>query len=636
MQEKQHNSVTAIGSMDTPEAPVSVPSGPGVIRAYLPQLPNRPGVYRMLSAIGDVLYVGKARSLKKRVASYTKLAGHTVRIGRMIQATARMEFITTETETEALLLEANLIKRLKPYYNVLLRDDKSFPYILITGAHPFAQLDKHRGARTRKGEYFGPFANAGAVTRTLNTMQRAFLLRSCTDAVFANRTRPCLLHQIKRCSAPCTGLIDSAAYEQLVAQARDFLAGGGGEVRQALMASMEDASRTLDFERAASFRDRIAAMSAVQAHQGINPKTIMEADVFAAHQDGGQTCIQVFFFRFGQNWGNRAYFPRADKSLSVAEILGPFIAQFYDNKPPPRLLMLSHAPEGMTLISEALALRAGHRIELLVPKRAEKFELVQHALSNAREALDRRLAESASQIKLLEGVAAAFRLNAPPKRIEVYDNSHIQGTNAGGAFIVAGPGGFEKAQYRKFNMRSDELAPGDDYAMLREVLTRRFQRLLALGERTETNNWPDLLLIDGGAGQLSSACAVLCDLGVRDVPVIAISKGPDRNAGREQFHLPGRSPVLLEPRDPVLYFLQRLRDEAHRFAIGAHRDARARSAMASPLDDVPGIGPKRKRALLNHFGSGRAVTRAGLSDLEAAPGISSAMARQIYNFFHEG
>ncbi len=611
-------------------------TGPEVIYAYLRQLPHSPGVYRMLGTRGDVLYVGKARSLRNRVSSYTKLTGQTVRIGRMIQATASMEFITTETETEALLLEANLIKRLKPYYNVLLRDDKSFPYILITGGHDFPQLDKHRGARSRAGEYFGPFANAGAVSRTLNTMQKAFLLRSCTDAVFANRTRPCLLHQIKRCSAPCVGFIDGPAYTGLVAQARDFLAGGGAEVRAGLTAAMEQASEALDFERAATFRDRIRAMSAVQAHQGINPQTLLEADVFAAHQEGGQTCIQVFFFRAGQNWGNRAYFPRADKSLSAAEILGPFIVQFYDNKPSPNLILLSHAVEGMPLICDALTLRSERRVEIAVPKRGEKFEMVQHALKNAHEALDRRLAESASQTKLLQDVATTFGLDAPPQRIEVYDNSHIQGSNAVGGMIVAGPLGFEKGQYRKFNMRNEELTPGDDYAMLREVLTRRFQRLLREGPREENGAWPGLVLIDGGAGQLSIAVEVLRELDITTVPLVAISKGPDRNAGREQFHVPGQPVRSLEPRDPVLYFLQRLRDEAHRFAIGAHRNARARAATASPLDEMTGIGPRRKRALLNHFGSARAVSQAGLSDLEAVPGISTAMAKQIYAHFHDG
>ncbi|MEQ1890675.1 MAG: excinuclease ABC subunit UvrC [Alphaproteobacteria bacterium] len=611
-------------------------TGPGVILAYLRQLPNKPGVYRMLGAKGDMLYVGKARSLKKRVASYTKLTGHTVRIGRMIQATAAMEFITTETETEALLLEANLIKRLKPYYNVLLRDDKSFPYILITGGHDFPQLDKHRGARNRGGEYFGPFANAGAVNRTLNTMQKAFLLRSCTDAVFENRTRPCLMHQIKRCSAPCVGYIDAPAYAGLVEQARDFLAGGGAEVRAGLTKSMEDASEELAFERAAAFRDRIRAMSAVQAHQGINPQGLLEADVFAAYQDGGQTCIQVFFFRAGQNWGNRAYFPRADKSLDASEILGPFIVQFYDNKPSPRLVLLSHEVEGMPLIGDALSLRSDYRVEVAVPRRGEKFEMVQHALKNAHEALDRRLAESASQARLLDGVAAVFGLEAPPQRIEVYDNSHIQGSNAVGGMIVAGPLGFEKGQYRKFNIRNAELTPGDDYGMLREVLERRFQRLLREGPRGDNGHWPDLLLIDGGAGQLSTAMEVLAKLEITTVPLVAISKGPDRNAGREQFHRPGQPVCSLEPRDPVLYFLQRLRDEAHRFAIGAHRDKRSRAVTASPLDDLPGIGPKRKRALLNHFGSGRAVTRAGLSDLEAVPGISGAIAGLIYAHFHDG
>ena len=619
-----------------PEASQAAKTGVIVIRGYLRQLPHKPGVYRMLGVKGDVLYVGKARSLKKRVASYAKLTGQTVRIGRMIQATASMEFITTETETEALLLEANLIKRLKPYYNVLLRDDKSFPYILITGGQDFPQLDKHRGARNRAGEYFGPFANAGAVSRTLNTMQKAFLLRSCTNSVFENRTRPCLMHQIKRCSAPCVGYIDAPAYAGLVAQARDFLAGGGAEVRAGLTAAMEQASEAMDFERAAGFRDRIRAMSAVQAHQGINPQGLLEADVFAAHQDGGQTCIQVFFFRAGQNWGNRAYFPRADKSLSAEEILGPFIVQFYDNKPVPKFVLLSHEAEGAELIAEALSLRSGHKIELAVPRRGEKYEMVQHALKNASEALQRRLAESASQNNLLEGVAAAFGLAAPPRRIEVYDNSHIQGANAVGAMIVAGALGFEKGQYRKFNIRSQELTPGDDFGMLREVLERRFARLLKEGPREENGHWPDLLLIDGGAGQLSTAVEVLRQLEITTVPLVAISKGPDRNAGREQFHMPGQPVRSLEPRDPVLYFLQRLRDEAHRFAIGAHRDSRSRSATSSPLDELSGIGPRRKRALLNHFGSARAVSRAGLSDLEAVAGISTAMAKQIYAHFHDG
>ena len=611
------------------------PGGAAVIRAYLAQLPHSPGVYRMLNARGEVLYVGKARSLRKRVASYAKLTGHTIRIATMIHATASMEFITTATETEALLLEANLIKRFKPYYNVLLRDDKSFPYILITGGHAFPKLDKHRGARSGEGEYFGPFASAGAVNHTLNTMQKAFLLRSCTDAFFANRTRPCLLYQIKRCSAPCVGLIDAPAYAALVAQARDFLAGGGAELRHHLTTAMEEASAAMDFERAAGFRDRIRAMTAVQAHQEINPQGLNEADVFAAWQEGGQTCIQVFFFRAGQNWGNRAYYPRADKSLSEAEILGPFLVQFYDNKPPPRLILLSHEVESMELIGEALSGRSPHRVEVAAPQRGEKRALVRHAQSNARAALQRRLMESATHEKLLAALAESFGLKAPPQRIEVYDNSHIQGAHAIGAMIVCGPQGFEKAQYRKFNIRSAALSPGDDYGMLREVLTRRFR---PVQEGAQDTPWkrPDLLLIDGGAGQLSAAQETLESLGVTDAALVAISKGPQRNAGREQFHLPGQPVRSLDPRDPVLYFLQRLRDEAHRFAIGAHRDRRSRAAVASPLDELPGIGPKRKRALLNHFGSARAVSRAGLPDLEAVTGISRAVARKIYAHFHDG
>ena len=616
--------------------PPATETGPKVIARVLKTLPNGPGVYRMIGADGDVLYVGKARSLKKRVQSYARLGGHTNRIARMIAATADLEVITTATETEALLLEANLIKRLKPRFNVILRDDKSFPYILIARDHDAPQILKHRGARTRKGEYFGPFASAGAVNRTINTLQRAFLLRSCSDSYYEARTRPCLLYQIKRCSGPCTGEISLDDYSRLVTDAENFLTGKSEKVKHHLHALMETASERLEFERAASYRDRLAALAQIQAHQGINPGSFSEADVFAAHAQGGQTCIQVFFFRTGQNWGNRAYFPRADKSLSPEEVLDAFIAQFYDDKPIPRLVLLSHDVRGRKLLEEALTTKADHKVTVSVPRRGEKREIMEQSLANAREALERRLAESASQRKLLEGVAEAFDLEEVPERIEVYDNSHIQGASPVGAMVVSGPEGFEKNSYRKFNIKSADLAPGDDYGMMREVLTRRFSRLLKETASDNTNAvWPDLVLIDGGAGQLSATHEVLDELGIDTLRVVGIAKGPDRDAGRERFFIRGRDPFMLPSRDPVLYFVQRLRDEAHRFAIGAHRTRRKKSIGASPLDEVPGIGPARKRALLKHFGSAKAVSRAGLADLQAVDGISAHIAQTIYDFFHE-
>ncbi len=627
-------------------------SGAALIASYLPRLPNAPGVYRMFDAAGDVLYVGKAANLKKRVAAYTKILGHTGRIARMIAGTASMEFVQTASEVEALLLEANLIKRLKPRYNVTLRDDKSFPFILVTGDHKAPQIIKHRGAKSRKGDYFGPFASAGAVNRTLNTLQRAFLLRSCSDSVFESRTRPCLLFQIKRCSAPCVAKIDEESYARLVGQARDFLQGKSDQVRAELSKEMEQAAEALDFEKAARLRDRIRALAHIQLNQGINPDTIEEADLFAAHQEGGQTCIQVFFFRSGQNWGNRPYFPRHDKGLDIPEVLDSFLAQFYDDRDPPKLLLISHDVPGRALLEEALSVKAERRVEVLQPQRGEKREVMAQAVMNARESLARRVAESASQARLLEGVAEVFHLDHPPERIEVYDNSHIQGTNAIGAFVVAGPEGFVKNQYRKFNIKNTELAPGDDYGMMREVLTRRFKRLLkeqapkadapVFDEKSgddegdgERRGFPDLVLIDGGLGQLSVVRQVLAELQVTGVPLVGIAKGPDRDAGRERFFMEGRPPFSLEPKSPVLFYLQRLRDEAHRFAIGTHRAKRAQSITASPLDEIDGIGPGRKRALLNHFGSGRAVTRAGLADLEAVSGISKAMARKIYDHFHD-
>jgi excinuclease ABC subunit C len=617
------------------------PAGAEVIRDFVTRLPQRPGVYRMYDGKGDVIYVGKARNLKNRVSNYTRLGGHTNRIAAMIQLTVHMEFVTTETEAEALLLEANLIKKLKPRYNVILRDDKSFPYILIAKDHRIAQLAKHRGARSRKGSYYGPFASAGAVNRAINTLQKAFLLRSCNDSVYENRTRPCLLYQIKRCAAPCVGYIDAAAYDVLVGEAEAFLGGKSQAVKAELATAMEAAAEKLDFEQAARIRDRIQAMSFVTASQGINPQTVGEADVFGLAQEGGQTCIQVFFFRSGQNWGNRAYFPRADKSLAVGDILAAFLAQFYDDKPVPGLILLPEDFEERLLLEEALSTRAGHRVEVAVPQRGEKKSLVEHAVTNAREALGRKMAESSSQAKLLEGVALVFGLAEPPRRIEVYDNSHIQGSNAVGAMVVAGPDGFMKSQYRKFNIRAEDIT-SDDFAMMREVLSRRFQRLLKeQGPRGEASPeadaaWPDLLLIDGGQGQLSAARAVLDDLGLSDLPVAGVAKGPDRDAGREHFYMMGRASFMLEGRDPVLYYIQRLRDEAHRFAIGSHRARRSRAIGVNPLDEIAGIGPTRKKALLQAFGSAKSVSRASVADLAAVAGVSTALAQAIYDHFHEG
>jgi len=605
------------------------------ILAYLKTLPDAPGVYRMLDAKGSVLYVGKAKSLRKRVASYTKTGGLTERIARVVADTAEMLFVTTASETEALLLESNLIKRLKPRYNVSYRDDKSFPNILLREDHPFPQLLKHRGAKSTKGVYFGPFASAGAVNRTLNALQRAFLLRSCSDSVFEARTRPCLLHQIKRCSAPCVGRIDAENYAKLVGEAEAFLSGRSRTVQAELVSDMNAASDALDFERAARLRDRLRAMSHVQSHQGINPTTFSEGDVFAAALEGGALCIQVFFFRAGQNWGNRPYFPRATGDLSTAEVLESFIGQFYDERTAPALVMTSEALPGKDLLAEALALRAGHRVEFLVPQRGEKREIMDMALQNAREQLARRMAENSAQRELLEGVAETFGLEVPPRRIEVYDNSHIQGTNAVGAMVVAGADGFEKGEYRKFNIKSADLAPGDDYGMMREVLTRRFSRLIKENEADEAKaKWPDLVLIDGGPGQLAVAHSVLADLGVEDVCLVGVAKGPERDAGREHFHMTGREPFRLDVKSPLLYYLQRLRDEAHRFAIGSHRKKRAKALGANPLDEIAGVGASRKRALLQHFGSARAVAGASLNDLESVNGVSRALAGKIFDFFH--
>ncbi|HXR96063.1 MAG TPA: excinuclease ABC subunit UvrC [Rhizomicrobium sp.] len=607
------------------------------IASYLKTLPDQPGVYRMLNEAGDVLYVGKAKSLKKRVSAYARGGVHADRLTRMVSETAEMLFVTTASETEALLLESNLIKQLKPRYNVSYRDDKSFPNILLRQDHPFPQLLKHRGAKSTKGIYFGPFASAGAVTRTLNTLQRAFLLRSCSDSVFASRTRPCLLFQIKRCSAPCVGRVDETGYRELVEEAESFLAGKSRIVQDALIGEMNQAADALDFERAARLRDRLKAMSQIQSSQGVNPSTFDEADLFAAYSEGGQTCIQVFFFRAGQNWGNRPYFPRHTSDMALADVLESFIGQFYDERTAPRLLLTSEELPGKALLAEALTLRAGVKVELSMPQRGEKREIMDRALANAREQLGRRLAENSAQAQLLGGVADVFGMDVPPQRIEVYDNSHIQGAHAIGAFIVAGPDGFEKNQYRKFNIKTADLTPGDDYAMMREVLSRRFARLIKdESDQIVDSKWrrPDLVLIDGGPGQLAVACQVFADLGVEDIELVAISKGPDRDAGREHFYIPGKNPFRLDPKSPVLYYLQRLRDEAHRFAIGSHRKKRSAAIGANPLDEIAGVGAGRKRALLQHFGSARAVAAASLADLQSVAGVSETLARKIFDFFH--
>ena len=657
-----------------------------LIRERVKTLPAAPGVYRMINARGDVLYVGKARDLKKRVSSYTQVYRLDMRLQRMVAETATMEFVATHTEVEALLLEANLIKRYLPRYNVLLRDDKSFPYIAITGDHPIPQITKHRGARNRTGEYFGPFASAGAVNRTIVALQRAFLLRNCSDSMFAMRTRPCLQYQIKRCSAPCVQRISEADYGELVREARDFLTGKSREIQDRLVLEMRAASDALDFERAARLRDRIQALTQIQSRQDINLAGVEEADVIAIWQEAGQTCIQVFFFRNHGNYGNRAYFPSHDKSAELPDVLAAFMGQFYENKQPPRLILVSHEPTECELLGEALTVRAGAKVEILAPQRGDKRKALDHALLNAKEALIRRIAESGTQMKLLRGIADLFGLDQPPKRIEVYDNSHISGTNPYGAMIVAGPDGFMKNQYRKFAIRrvasekapsqteggtaseapaeiepagevqadeaeseaqraaiamddgaiKPEIQPGDDYAMMRQVLTRRFSRAIQEDPDRQRGMWPDLVLVDGGLGQLSAALDVFRELGLDDVPVAAIAKGPDRNAGRERFFLPGREPFLLDPKNPVLYFLQRLRDEAHRFVIGAHRAKRSSLIGKSELDQIAGIGAKRKKALLLHFGSARAVARAGLSDLCAVEGINETVAKKIYDHFHGG
>ncbi len=610
-------------------------TGHALIRSYLNTLDGSPGVYRMLDAEGRVLYVGKARHLKKRVSNYANPRGHTVRIARMIHQTASMMFLTTKTETEALLLEQNLIKQLKPYYNVLLRDDKSFPSILLAKTHPFAQIKKHRGRKGEAGSYFGPFASAGAVNRVLNQLQKVFLLRNCSDSVFSGRTRPCLLYQIKRCSGPCVGLITESEYADLVRDAEQFLSGKSTKVQEELAAQMQQASDALEFERAAALRDRIKALTQVQQVQGINPQTVAEADVIALHMEGGQACVQVFFIRANQNWGNKDFYPRTGAGAEEREVLEAFLGQFYDNKLPPRQILLSHPIENDDLMQEALSQKAGRKVDLVVPKRGEKAELVEGAARNARESLARRMAETATQAKLLKGLAEAFDLDAPPKRIEVYDNSHIQGAHAVGAMIVAGPEGYIKSQYRKFNIKDAELTPGDDFGMMKEVLGRRFKRLLKEDPARKGDNWPDLLLIDGGAGQVSAVAEIMREYGVDDIAMVGVAKGEDRDAGKEEFYRTGKRPFALRHNDPVLYFVQRLRDEVHRFAIGTHRAKRAKAMGATPLDGVPGVGAARKRALLAHFGSAKAVSRAGLEDLKKVEGISHRLAETLYDFFHD-
>ena len=620
-------------SIDT--HPEDVATGYEVVQGYLKTLDSSPGVYRMLDPESRVLYVGKARNLRARVSSYARPTGHSPRIARMISMTASMMFLTTKTETEALLLEQNLIKQLKPKFNVLLRDDKSFPNILVTQSHDFAQIKKHRGAKKEKGSYYGPFASAGAVNRTLNQLQRVFLLRDCSDSMFESRTRPCLQYQIKRCSAPCVGKISKHDYAQTVRDAEKFLAGKTTDIQARLASEMTAASQAMEFERAAALRDRIKALTQVQTAQGINPKSVAEADLVALHLENGQACVQVFFVRANQNWGNRDYYPRVGADVDAAEVLEAFLGQFYDQRDPPRLIILSNEIENPDLMADALSGKLGRKVDLIVPQRGEKAELIDSALRNARESLARKMAETATQARLMKGLSEAFDLKGPPARIEVYDNSHIQGAFAVGAMIVAGPEGFMKNQYRKFNIRGEELTPGDDFGMMKEVLRRRFKRLIKEDPDRKDGHWPDLLLIDGGAGQVSAVASIMREYGVEDIPMVGVAKGIDRDAGKEEFHRVGKQPFALRHNDPVLYFVQRMRDEAHRFAIGTHRAKRAKAVGATPLDEVPGVGAARKRALLAHFGSAKAVSRANLSDLKSVEGVSDALAEKIYHFFHE-
>ena len=626
----EEKSAYTVRGTDLPD----IEQGVAAIREVVKTLPVRPGVYRMLDARGEVLYVGKARALRNRVTNYTQVTRLTRRLQRMVAQTRAMLIVTTNTEAEALLLEAQLIKRYRPPYNVLLRDDKSFPFILIRDDHDFPRVQLHRGARRAKGQYYGPFASAGSVRTTLTALQKLFLLRSCTDSFFANRSRPCLLYQIRRCSAPCVKRVDEAAYDELVQDAKDFLGGKSTKVQERLGKLMDGAAQAMDFELAAVYRDRLRALTYIQGTQTVAVEGLGDADMFALACKGGTMCIQAFFIRGGQNWGHRSFFPAHTNEVPEEEVMASFLTQFYEEVPPPKLILLDRELSEVLLLSEAFSEQAERKVVLKVPQRGDQARMMRHAQRNAEEALDRRLAETSTQNQNLRGLAELFEMEGPPERIEVYDNSHVMGTNAVGAMVVAGPEGFRKNAYRKFNIRREETRPGDDFAMMREVLGRRFARLEKEDPDRSKGDWPDLLLIDGGKGQLSAVCETLEDAGVHDVPVVAISKGPDRNAGREVFHLPGGREVTLPPNSPLLFYLQRLRDEAHRFAIGAHRQKRAKSMAASPLDEVPGIGPNRKRALLMHFGTGRAVKGAALEDLEKVPGISKTMARGIYDYFH--
>ena len=610
-------------------------TGHDLIQDYVKNLDGSPGVYRMLDAQARVLYVGKARNLKNRVSNYARPTGHSGRIARMISETTQMMFLTTKTETEALLLEQNLIKQLKPRYNVLLRDDKSFPNILVTTDHEFPMIKKHRGAKKEKGAYYGPFASAGAVNFTLAQLQRVFMLRNCSDAMFVTRTRPCLQYQIKRCTGPCVGKISRDAYDESVKDAQKFLSGKSTQIQETLAKQMAAASEAMEFERAAALRDRIRAMTQVQTSQGINPRTVPEADIIALHLEGGHACVQVFFIRANQNWGNRDFYPRVAIDNSHAEVMEAFVSQFYDTKEPPKQLILSHDIENADLVQEMLSDKLGRKVDISVPQRGEKLELVSGAMRNAKESLARRMSESATQAKLLRGLAEAFDLEAPPERIEVYDNSHIQGAHAVGAMIVAGPEGMMKNQYRKFNIKGDDITPGDDFGMMKEVIKRRFSRLIKEDPDRTSGSWPDLLLIDGGAGQVSAVHEILTELGVDDVSMVGVAKGVDRDHGKEEFYVVGKPVFALQRNDPVLYFVQRLRDEAHRFAIGTHRSKRAKAFVANPLDDIAGVGASRKGALLAHFGSAKAISRANLADLKAVEGVSDALAEKIYDYFHE-
>jgi len=610
-------------------------TGYELIHTYVQQLTAVPGVYRMLGEKAQVLYVGKARNLKARVSTYARPGQHSSRIARMISETTSMMFLTTRTETEALLLEQNLIKQLKPRYNVLLRDDKSFPNTLVTTEHSYPQIKKHRGAKREKGHYYGPFASAGAVNRTLSQLQRVFMLRNCSDSMFDGRTRPCLQYQIKRCSGPCVGKISEDDYAKAVKDAERFLKGKSTLIQEELAKDMALASETMEFERAAALRDRIRALTQVQTTQGINPKTVSEADIISLHMEGGQACVQVFFIRANQNWGNRDFYPKVSADMSHDEVIEAFLGQFYTTKDPARQIILSHGIENNDLMQNMLSEKIGRKVEILVPQKGEKHDLVLAALRNAKESLARKMSESATQQKLLLGVAQAFDLPEPPARIEVYDNSHIQGAHAVGAMIVSGPEGFLKNAYRKFNIKGDSLTPGDDFGMMKEVLSRRFKRLMKEDPERKSESWPDLLLIDGGSGQVSAVAEILKDYGVEDIAMVGVAKGVDRDHGKEEFHVRGKRPFALQRNDPVLYFVQRLRDEAHRFAIGTHRAKRSKSIASSPLDEIDGVGAERKRALLAHFGSAKAVSRANLADLKAVEGVSAAMAEKIYDFFHE-